>query len=297
MMLQLNDFQLTRLYDDYPVNPRVVMESLARMGSGLCSDILSELPSRLQGYRSVNLLDFSQAKLMHRVDTKYILPLSHLSEVLEQLQPYYSVMEIRGQRIFTYQTTYFDTSNLRFYHMHHNGARPRFKVRHRRYVETDTSFLEVKIKTNKNKTSKKRIKASQHHPDTGEIQTFSSLHLPTGIQGISPSLQVNFNRITLVNESSAERLTLDTCVQFQLPQGNSSLRLSPVVIAELKKERECKPGSPFASLLRRHKVRSSSFSKYCVGCSLLYKDKVKANIFKPIFMKLHKIYRKEQLSQ
>ena len=203
-------------------------------------------------------------------------------------------MEIEGHRIFSYQTTYFDTSDLRFYHMHHNGARPRFKVRHRRYVETDTSYLEFKVKNNKNKTSKKRIKASQHHADTKEIQKFSSQHLPAAIQNISPSLQVNFNRITLVNESSAERLTLDTCVQFQLPHGNSSLRLSPVVIAELKKDRECKPGSPFASLLRRLKVQSSSFSKYCVGCGLLYQDKLKANMFKPIFMKLHKIYRKEQ---
>ena len=295
-MLQLNDYQLTRLYDDYPVNPRAVTESLAQMGSGSCSDILSELPSRLQGYRPVNLLDLSQAKLMHRVDTKYIIPFSFLSEILEQLQPYYSILEIDGLRIFSYQTTYFDTGKLRFYHMHHNGQRPRFKVRHRRYVETDASYLEVKVKTNKNKTSKKRIKTSQHHPDTGEIQAFSGQHLSAGIQGISPSLRVDFNRITLVNESSAERLTLDTCVQFQLPNSKPPLRLSPVVIAELKKDRECKPGSAFASLLRRRNVRSSSFSKYCVGCSLLYKDKVKANMFKPIFMKLYKIYRKEQLS-
>ena len=74
-MLQLNNFQLSQMYDEYPVNPRAVTESLARMGSGSCSELLSELPSWLQDYRPINLLDLSKAKLMHRVDTKYILAL------------------------------------------------------------------------------------------------------------------------------------------------------------------------------------------------------------------------------
>ena len=49
---------------------------------------------------------------------------------------------------------------MTLYHDHHNGKLNRYKVRRRRYIDTDTEFLEVKLKNNKKRTIKSRIKLS-----------------------------------------------------------------------------------------------------------------------------------------
>ena len=56
------------------------------------------------------------------------------------------ILEIEGHRIFTYDNNYFDTKDLQFYFNHHNGYVHRIKVRSRKYVETNTSFFEIKRK-------------------------------------------------------------------------------------------------------------------------------------------------------
>src|SRR5690606_26924106 len=75
---------------------------------------------------------------------KIHMPASLLPNVFEAMDDQYSVLEINGIRCFHYETTYFDTDDHRFYHMHRTGRLNRFKVRVRRYVDSDVQFLEVK---------------------------------------------------------------------------------------------------------------------------------------------------------
>ncbi len=295
-MTQPNDIQSIRVRLIAQSGPAAAGGDPLLPGSCSRDDCLSEIPSLLEGYHTLNLSDLSQAKLMRRVDTKYVMPLRHLPEVLAQLQPHYSVLEIDGHRIFTYQSVYFDTSDLRFYRMHHSGARPRFKVRHRRYVETDTSYVEVKVKTNKNRTYKERVKTTGIHPDHREIRRYARGYLPGNIGDISPRLRVGFRRITLADEFSSERLTLDTQIRFRVPGNGQGLVLHPVVVAEHKTLREAKPGSVFSRLMRQRRILPVSFSKYCVGCSLLYPQQTKCNRFKPVFLELQRIHEEVQTS-
>lgn len=229
---------------------------------------------------------------MNRVDTKYILPASILPEVLVSLRPHYAVLSINNHRIFTYQNIYFDTSGLLFCHMHHNGVRKRYKVRCRRYVDTGSTYLEVKIKTNKNKTHKVRKKnVGEYSPDS-LLKEFARQHLPATVGDLFPSLWINFQRITLVDETSAERLTLDSQISYRTSPEDKPNPLVPLVIAEHKKYRECKPASPFPRLMRRLRIQPGSFSKYFVGCSLLYSNQIKTNRFKPIFLELQRIQKR-----
>ncbi|XQF91528.1 VTC domain-containing protein (plasmid) [Pseudoalteromonas espejiana] len=58
---------------------------------------------------------------MNRVDSKFMLPLSFLPELLTHIQGQYRVLDIQGKRLFSYYNQYFDTPELDLYKAHHNG--------------------------------------------------------------------------------------------------------------------------------------------------------------------------------
>lgn len=60
---------------------------------------------------------------MNRTDTKFVLSESTLKEVLQQVIPYYSVLEINGVRMNKYETLYYDTPDFKFYLRHQNGKK------------------------------------------------------------------------------------------------------------------------------------------------------------------------------
>ncbi|MGK0412641.1 MAG: hypothetical protein ACJA1B_000839 [Polaribacter sp.] len=53
---------------------------------------------------------------------------------------------------------YFDNFKVKFYFDHHNGRVHRTKIRQRKYVDSDLTFLEVKQKNGKGETNKSRIR-------------------------------------------------------------------------------------------------------------------------------------------
>jgi len=95
--------------------------------------------------------------LMDRIDSKYIFNIHELPGFLEKLRPYYAVLDINEQEIFSYESLYFDTPNFDLYRFHHRGKLNRFKFRIRKYVESNLLFFEVKFKNNKGRTYKSRI--------------------------------------------------------------------------------------------------------------------------------------------
>src|SRR4051812_18873006 len=97
-------------------------------------------------------------KLMNRTDTKFLFTTDQFETVLNEVAPYYKVLEVNGKRLNHYKTLYYDTSDLALYNKHHNGKLNRYKIRHRTYVESDTGFLEVKFKNNKGRTIKNRVR-------------------------------------------------------------------------------------------------------------------------------------------
>ncbi len=271
---------------EIPVFSEEEIDSMTRLQT--CSHLNGQLTSLIKGFPSYALEDLSKAKLMNRFDTKYLLPLSFLPNMLAQIQSEYLVLEIDGHRIFTYQNTYFDTDNFQFYNMHHNGKLNRFKVRHRKYLETQTDFLEVKFKNNHNKTLKTRLAIHAHTQEmTEEMTHFLQTQLQENFSGLQPKQLVRYQRITLANEQLGERVTVDFCLSFQQKPEKPLYMLDGILVAELKQEHK-NIASPFFELMRQHNIRPVSFSKYCIGCCLSYADQLRTNNFKPKLLKLQR---------
>jgi len=250
------------------------------------------LLNALTQFESHGLDDLNNAKLMNRVDSKFVLPIAFLPDLLAQLTTTYRVLEINDRRISNYNNQYFDTPDLNLYRNHHNGKLNRYKVRRRHYVDTDTKFLEVKLKNNQKRTIKTRIKLSDHVSEYSHCAQFihqqmNGVNSNLDISNLDISQQSGYHRIALANEAQAERLTLDFDLWYSDRRGNNKVELPGFFIAELKQSKKSKR-SLFYQLMSANNIAPISFSKYCIGCALLYKKSIKTNRFKATLSTLTK---------
>ena len=219
-------------------------------------------------YRSHGLQDLNKASLMNRVDTKFLVPVGRLPAMLDALQADFSALEIDGRRVFQYQSTYFDTLCCRFYNQHHNGQLNRHKVRLRTYVDSDLQFLEIKFKNNKGRTIKRRMQV-QGSPECALDQARDFI-IQAGVPedlNLLPSLTNRYHRLALASEVRGERLTIDLNSHNQNHfKPDACAAFTGLAIIELKQARVDR-SSPFFELVRANGLRSSGFSKYCMGMS------------------------------
>lgn len=253
------------------------------------------LKNILTQFDSYKLTDLKNANLMNRVDSKFLLPISFLPELLKQMKAHYRVLDIDGKRSFTYENKYFDTPFLDLYHAHHNGKLNRYKVRSRCYVDTETEYLEVKLKNNHKRTIKTRIKLNGSNNQYKQCNEFINSQMSGQITQLEVTQQSGYKRIALANEEKAERLTIDFDLWYSTRRGTNKVKLPNFFIAELKQSKKSKR-SPFYQLMSKNYIHPVSFSKYCIGCALLYKASIKTNRFKPILTKLETYNRNVQPS-
>jgi hypothetical protein len=241
--------------------------------------------SILQRFEPISLDEMDRVKLMNRTDTKFLFTEQQFAAVLEEILDQYRVLEINGKRASRYKTLYYDTPRLDLYTDHHNGKLNRYKIRHRTYVETDVGFLEVKFKNNKGRTIKDRISEAvvplNWH---GETEAFLRKVQPFDPQTLVPVLWVNYTRQTLVHKTEAERLTLDTDLEFV--KDGVTKKLDGLVIAEVKQDK--RKASFFIKMMKKYHIREGSISKYCMGVALTC-DQVKKNNFKNKLITLNHI--------
>ncbi len=242
------------------------------------------LAALLNRYRSISLQELERVRMMIRMDFKYLFREEHLPEFLDACQPYYQVLEVHHDRKFSYRTRYLDTPCLQCYHDHHNGVRPRYKIRFREYLDSGLSFLEVKQKDNKERTTKKRVESKSSWPLDHEQKNFIGENVPVSPDVLRPQLVTTFNRITLIDKKRIERITIDTGVRFS--HGEKTAHMNGLVISEIKRDRFSSE-SFFIKLLLERSIRSFNISKYGLGIALLMED-IKKNRFKE---KIHFINR------
>ena len=240
----------------------------------------------IRAFNPIHLEQMDRVKLMNRVDTKFAFDREILSEILPELVENYAILEINSVRTPSYQSQYFDDQNLTLYNDHHNGRTNRFKVRIRKYVESNLLFLEIKHKF-KGRTIKKRIEVDDFKVNlTSEMNDFISDN-KAAKSALMPILENAFHRITLVNKTKNERLTLDFDLSFK--RENTTKEFKNLVIAELKQEKIDRT-SPFFVAMKNRIIRPYRLSKYCLGAMALYeKEKIKINRFKRKYIYLHKI--------
>jgi len=240
----------------------------------------------LNDFQAVSLKELDKVKLLDRQDTKFVFNQIHLPLILEKIKPFYRILEINNDRVFTYDTTYFDTDDFLFYNQHHNENRKRFKVRFRKYSSNNKSFFEIKIKNNKNRTLKKRLLVDEMNEYLGEQER----DLVSRIIGLPPDqltskLELKFSRITLTDNNFNERLTIDT--NLSAKNGISSKIFDQLVISEIK-QKKYDTKSDFIQILRDLKIQEMRFSKYCMGILHVNKE-IKYNRFKPKLLQINKI--------
>lgn len=235
------------------------------------------LPVLLEAFDSITLAEMAGAALLDRMELKYVMPQRTLIRVLSSLSADYRVLTVAGQRLSHYRTLYFDTPDLALYRRHHAGAPERYKVRAREYVDSHAAFFEVKHKTKPRHTVKSRI------PTAGLVTTlggpsadFLEGVCPYAADELAARLWNRYTRITLVSKWRPERVTLDLDLSFSWD--GQGVRLPGLVVAEVKYQGAIY-ASDFVRRMRELHVRGASFSKYCIGISLLYPQE-KHNRFK-----------------
>lgn len=240
----------------------------------------------LGGFEPISLEEMDEVRLLNRVDTKYVLPVHFLPAILKALRADYRVFTINGARLNHYRTLYFDTPDFLLFNQHVNGTAERYKVRSREYIDTQESFMEVKRKTRKDRTIKQRL--ATRYPMffvNNEIGDWLEGVYPFDPERLEAKIWNTFTRVTLVNRGRCERLTLDMDIRFFNP--NRSTWLNGIVVAEVKMDgQSCV--SPFKSQMRSLRIHPHSFSKYCIGTSLLY-NQVKKNAIKPKLLLIEKL--------
>ena len=226
---------------------------------------MNQIDEILQSYKPITLEEIDTINLMDRIDTKFIVPISVLYELLEVVSDYY-VLEINGFRNSLYDTTYFDTINYDMFMDHAYNIENRQKIRVRKYLCNDLKFLEIKTKVDEGRTLKKRIKVKHKGLKRKKNQEFIKEHSKYDLSVLQKSLRTKFERFTLVNPEKTERITIDTSLHFINKKMNKEVYVEDVAILELKRNK--KQDSRIKAFLDEHDIKSIGFSKYCFGMCL-----------------------------
>ena len=245
----------------------------------------------IDGMQPITLAEMKDVKLMNRVDTKFLVTSDQLLAILKGIHEHYYAQEVDGKRLATYSTVYYDTPDLKMYIIHHDRHLVRDKVRVRTYVDSHLTFCEVKHKTNKGRTKKKRIEVQ---PGTDvirdpEASAFLAEKQPYPVDSLRPNLETAFERFTLVNHEKTERLTIDCNLVFNNFVANTSANLGDLVIMELKQDGRAQ--SLFKEVLFDLRIKPYKISKYCIGTAMT-RPEVKQNRFKK---KIHRINKLLQI--
>jgi hypothetical protein len=214
----------------------------------------TELRDAIAPFGPVSLAEIEAlAALQVRRDRKYLVPPERIATLIACAAAFEQprVLEIGGERLFRYESLYFDTPALASYFDAAHRRPRRRKVRTRSYVDSDTCMLEVKARDNRGRTVKHRLPYEMCHrrelTETGR------------------ALMSSYRRATLLFEESGLRATIDVDLAWCDPAENH-LAAPRLVLVETK---SLTFGSFFDRLLWRFGHRPAAISKYCTGLAAL----------------------------
>jgi hypothetical protein len=246
---------------------------------------VSNLSKIVGGFSPISLDEMDDVKLMSRTDTKFAFKANKLPLLLEKLLPFYRVLAIDGELIHDYKSLYYDTDDRKFFLDHHNGRVNRNKIRFREYVGSKLTFLEIKLKNNKGKTIKKRMKVDKITKDLSEKQQKYIQKIIGKPMDVSAKQWINFSRITFVHKTQKERLTMDVNLTYKNDEGSGDM--NHIVIAEVKQERMSR-SSDFMRIAKEMHILPIRISKYCMT-TLALNPKLKQNRFKEKVLFINKL--------
>jgi hypothetical protein len=224
-------------------------------------------------FRPISLAALNaKAAMLERLDNKYVLRADVLHAALPALAERFDMLEIDGRRAFTYETCYFDDAERRSYFDHHQGRRQRMKVRVRKYSDAGLCFVEVKLKDKRGVTVKKRLpyelcnygrldRRARAHIE----QSYRALYAQPFGRPLEATLEMSYQRFTLVARDGGERMTIDSRIRFRADAQERATD-DDVFIVETKSANGNGIADKILRALHQHPVNGCS--KYCVGMSL-----------------------------
>ncbi len=255
------------------------------------ADVAARCEELLNGFAPITLDDMGAVRLMNRVDQKYLTSTARLAQFLDALAEDYFVQRIDGRAWADYRTLYFDTSELDMYTQHHNQRLARCKLRARAYRHSQSAFFELKQKSNKGKTRKKRIAINPDRLNEAlflpEVAVFLRNNTAYAPIGLYEQVENSFRRLTLVNKAMTERLTIDCDIRFFNHATGRTGSLGSLVVIEAKHELDA-PESTALRTLRTLRIQPNGMSKYCIG-TVLTNPAAKYNQFKPKILIINKL--------
>lgn len=258
-------------------------------GWGVDDDLEAGFVDALARLEGLDLSVLTQVTLLDRVDTKFVMNAARLPALLETLAQTHGAVESQFGRSAVYFTRYFDTPQRRCYVQHHNGQRPRYKVRWRRYLERSEAWFEVKVKRPDGSTLKLRSPDDALEGmalDAGAValvDEFTDLE-PAALR---PVVESRFRRATLIHRSARERVTIDVDLLTRDPTGRDERFYGPLTIVEVKRPRGARFTGALDSL-RQHGVRPTSMSKFAVGM-IRGDGALRYNALKPLALQLQRV--------
>ena len=245
------------------------------MSRGSAGDTISARGA-ISALQPISLDELNEtAAMMTRVDRKYLVPLTRLDGVLDDLGASTRVLEIDGQRASEYESVYFDTDDLESYLAAARKRRRRFKVRTRTYVDSEQCYLEVKTRGGRSLTVKERVEhpvdeRSSLESDGGYVDFALA---EAGIEGVEsnemrPSMVTRYRRTTLFVAEGNSRATIDTSLSWSIP-GGETISTPGLVVVETKSG---STPSPVDRVLWLHGHRPANISKYGTGMAAMRPD-------------------------
>lgn len=231
---------------------------------------------------TITLEEMRCVKLMNRIDTKYVLSEDEVITLLERAKSEgYRVQIIGDVRACRYYTLYYDTAERDMYIAHHNRQLTRQKIRTRTYTESGMSFVEIKNKSNRGRTKKRRTEIAHsemlNFGDNDSAMALYAEYARYPYHSISPALSTCFVRITLVNPKLTERLTIDLALRYKDIRSDTEASIPGMAIVELKQDGNIQSSAKL--MMRDMHIAPLKVSKYCLGTTLTVEG-IKSNRFK-----------------
>lgn len=230
---------------------------------------------RVSAFPPICLAELTEhAELLTRTDRKYLVPRAEVGPLLRALGPDTRALEIDGERVFRYESVYFDTPDLTSFRLTAYRRRRRFKIRTRTYVDSGVCWLEVKTEGARGGTVKNRLPYNVDDvatvtPGRPFVDTVLATVVGAGCADLAfaPTLVSRYRRSTLYLPSSASRVTIDVDLRWEA--GGRTLWLPDVAVVE-SKTRLAAGAADRALWARGH--RPAPLSKYATGLAALRPD-------------------------
>lgn len=267
-----------------------LMTPIARGHRGRHAAPAPEPTLRTDGMRTTSLKELNAAaSLLTRVDRKYLVPADAAQAVVDAIAPRARVLEIDGERAFSYASTYFDTPDLDCFYTSARKRRRKFKVRTRSYLDSGLCFLEVKTCGSRGATVKERLKyrIQDHETMTSEGRGYVADRLiEAGIaepaeclrlaEALRPVMSTTYHRTTLHLPDDDARATIDSDLEWTAltDEGTAmgaGLSIPMGAFAVIETKNPATPAPTDRSLWAAGH-RPAKISKYATGMALLHPE-------------------------